>query len=101
MEAKILYLCDPNKNKDCGKETCKHNRDAKYNVCEYTTRKEFSTDGIPTLIPCPHCRTLNTMDNYEELSLVGKAVVECKGCEKLFILRDDGDGEYVYAPGVE
>jgi hypothetical protein len=99
MEARILYKCDPNKNTECDKNGCKHNPNSEHPYCEHTAHKEFSTDGIPVLLSCPYCQTPNTIDNYGEINVVGKVVIECKGCEKLFILRDDGDGEYIYAPG--
>ena len=99
MDNKIIYTCDPNKNTQCGKSGCKYNPNSKYPYCEHTAHKEFYADGMPMLLLCSHCYTRNTIDNYEDLNLVGKVVIECKGCGKLFILRDDGDGEYIYAPG--
>lgn len=51
-------------------------------------------------LACPHCNTANIMTNehVEEMQVVGKAVFTCNGCNKLFVLRDDGDGEYIYSP---
>ena len=43
------YKCDPAKNIDCKKRTCKYNDKIPTfaRQCEYTLDKEFSTDGIP------------------------------------------------------
>lgn len=48
---------------------------------------------------CPHCKTINTISDeaYKDIELVGKVVIECSSCNRLFILRDDGDGEYIYS----
>jgi transposase-like protein len=52
------------------------------------------------VLECPHCKATNikTKEHHEEIKLYGKAVIECKDCNKLFLLRDDGDGEYIRAP---
>lgn len=41
MDKDIIYRCDPNKNIECRKSGCK----AGY--CSYTTKKEYSIDGVP------------------------------------------------------
>jgi len=43
---RVLYLCDPEKNTECRKSNCKHNTDSDWRVCECTSRKECSVDGI-------------------------------------------------------
>lgn len=46
---------------------------------------------------CPYCGHKNaTADEMrKELKEVGKAVVDCELCKTWYLLRDDGDGEYV------
>lgn len=46
MKSNILYLCDPSKNSECSKTGCKHNPNAKYGDCQYTSKQEYSADGI-------------------------------------------------------
>ena len=46
-QKKILYKCDPNKNTQCKKSGCVHNKNSVYPVCDSTSHMEFSTDGIP------------------------------------------------------
>lgn len=43
----VLYICDPEKNKECKKTGCVHNKEAKDPYCSKTSRKEYSADGIP------------------------------------------------------
>lgn len=47
---------------------------------------------------CPYCGTDNKLfqEGQEEMKQVGKAVIDCAKCSKLFVVRDDGDGEYVF-----
>jgi len=47
LDRKIWYTCDPNKNTECSKSGCKSNENSVYPVCELTSKKEYSTDGIP------------------------------------------------------
>ena len=49
---------------------------------------------------CPHCGKENEKEyrHKQDMSLYGKAVFNCTGCDKLFTLADDGDGEYVHIP---
>lgn len=43
LEAKKeLYLCDPNKNVECRKTSCKYDTNAKWHECDCTTKKEFA-----------------------------------------------------------
>lgn len=51
MKDKPLYKCDPLKNKECSKTCCKFNPDAIERVCETTTKKEYSMDGIIIISP--------------------------------------------------
>lgn len=37
-DVKIIYRCDPNKNKECTKESCRI-------YCNHTTNPEYSVDG--------------------------------------------------------
>lgn len=54
-------------------------------------------------LKCPHCNTenLRTKNIDKEMAKVGKAVIECTYCHKLFVLRDEGDGEFVAQPRKE
>ena len=45
MSMEPIYKCDPDKNIECLKTYCKHNPDAEYKFCEYTTDIEYSIDG--------------------------------------------------------
>lgn len=47
MEKKTFYLCDPNKNIQCSKTCCKHNKNSMYQVCDMTSHIEYSVNGIP------------------------------------------------------
>lgn len=48
-------------------------------------------------LKCPYCKNINkaTEDNRKELDVYGKVVIYCESCKKLYVLRDDGDGEYI------
>lgn len=50
------------------------------------------------VLECPYCSAANikTKEQQEEVKGFGKVVIECNYCSRLFILRDDGDGEYTY-----
>lgn len=49
-----LYLCDPEKNTECNKNTCAANPDAKYAVCDRTSKREYAaTDKNGESIPAP------------------------------------------------
>lgn len=49
MTKKTWYKCDPEKNKECSKRTCVHNKNAEIKRCDRTSHKEFSVDGIPVI----------------------------------------------------
>lgn len=51
-------------------------------------------------LECPYCKAINTItdEEYKDIDFVGKVVVECNKCNKLYTLRDDGDGEYISGP---
>jgi len=42
MVRKPVYLCDPQKNTECKKTTCKTNLKAKYRVCELTSKVAYA-----------------------------------------------------------
>lgn len=46
---------------------------------------------------CPYCGHMNEKkEQYEEdMKSCGKTVMCCERCDKLYVLRDDGDGEYI------
>ena len=46
---------------------------------------------------CPYCghKNITTAEMLKELQEVGKAVVDCELCKTWYLLRDDGDGQYV------
>lgn len=44
---KAWYKCDPIKNTECRKTTCIHNKNAKFKICDRTSKVECSTNGIP------------------------------------------------------
>ena len=46
MQGKLWYRCDPEKNIECKKSGCKSNKGSSYPICEYTSKKEYSSDGI-------------------------------------------------------
>jgi transcription elongation factor Elf1 len=54
--------------------------------------------GPESSCTCPHCGNItlfNTFDYEENMQEVGKYVVDCKTCDRLFTIRDDGDCEFV------
>lgn len=42
MERKVWYLCDPNKNTECKKQSCKYNAAAEYPICERTANPAYA-----------------------------------------------------------
>lgn len=46
---KQVYICDPEKNKECSKTTCIHNPEAKYRDCELTLHRGYAKVGIDGL----------------------------------------------------
>lgn len=46
---------------------------------------------------CPYCEAESqiTDDARREVEDFGKAVIECPHCKTLYLLRDDGDGDFV------
>lgn len=93
----ITYKCDPNKNTKCKKTSCVHIPDAIYHYCSETLNKEFSVDGIPVTIRCPHCSGIYYLaqNQKDEFSTQGKFVLECGDCNKLFTVKDDGETIFV------
>lgn len=54
--------------------------------------------GTTSVCKCPYCGHTVTFDTsmYEEnMHLIGKHVVECLECERLFTIRDDGDSVFI------
>lgn len=47
---------------------------------------------------CPYCNslTIKTKKNLKNMEMYGRAIIICDACDNLFMLRDDGDGEYIY-----
>lgn len=39
---KKLYLCDPDKNKQCKKTSCAYNKEAKYHFCKLTSDRRYA-----------------------------------------------------------
>lgn len=50
-------------------------------------------------ISCPYCGVCVEAndENERDMQECGKTCLCCTGCGKLFVLRDDGDGEFVMA----
>lgn len=48
-------------------------------------------------VNCPYCKTevQISLDNLDDMDNYGKTVFSCDKCNKLFTLRDDGDGAYI------
>lgn|GEM_PF-4932698 len=48
-------------------------------------------------VNCPYCDELNavTEEHEKDMAQYGKTCFCCSKCNRLFVLRDDGDGEYV------
>nr|DAQ35641.1 MAG TPA: RNA polymerase-like protein [Caudoviricetes sp.] len=48
-------------------------------------------------VACPHCGACNTVAEFNDRDMreYGKTVFCCCQCDKLFTLRDDGDGEFI------
>ena len=44
---KPLYVCNPNKNIECAKTICSHNKNAMRSACSLTLKKEFEIDRPP------------------------------------------------------
>lgn len=42
MERQTYYLCDPSKNTECKKQSCKYNTAALYPVCDRTTNPAYA-----------------------------------------------------------
>lgn len=42
MKQKRWYMCDPDKNTECKKRSCKHNPAAEYPVCDRTSNPEYA-----------------------------------------------------------
>ena len=42
MERKTLYMCDPEKNTECKKQSCKYNPAAVYPICDRTTNPAYA-----------------------------------------------------------
>lgn len=53
-------------------------------------------------IVCPCCGECNavTEEHETDMQVYGKAVLCCGNCDRLFVLRDDGDGEFVSSEGL-
>jgi hypothetical protein len=52
LKTKTLYLCDPQKNYLCNKQTCKSNIAAFHRVCDSTSNVEYAqldSDGKPII----------------------------------------------------
>lgn len=66
-------------------------------ICRYWNSKPVQKDRMDRIIKCSYCKTINhlNIDINKELNEVGKTVISCTCCDKLFQLRDDGDGEYI------
>ena len=41
-KTKVLYRCDPIKNKQCKKTSCAYNKEAKYHFCKLTTDRRYA-----------------------------------------------------------
>ena len=49
---RVLYECDPMKNKLCKKHSCAHSPLSDKKLCRYTTNREFAIDPNKfTLVP--------------------------------------------------
>ncbi|MFT9496352.1 hypothetical protein [Anaerosolibacter sp.] len=46
---------------------------------------------------CPYCGHQNAREEEHNIDMkkYGKTCFSCDSCDKLFTLRDDGDGEFV------
>ncbi len=55
------------------------------------------------VIKCPYCGEGAEVDeeNIRDLHEVGKSCFCCTACDKIFVLRDDGDGEYIRGRATE
>lgn len=55
------------------------------------------------VIKCPYCGEGTEVDkeNIMDLHEVGKSCFCCAACDKIFVLRDDGDGEYIRGRATE
>ena len=42
MKQKAWYMCDPEKNKRCNKQSCMYNENAEFRVCYITTEEHFA-----------------------------------------------------------
>lgn len=44
MASDIFYMCDPEKNKLCSKETCYYNQNAVLQECKMTSNRDFAAN---------------------------------------------------------
>ena len=51
MYSKTWYKCEPNKNKECNRRSCRNNQSmdvpSYVPICKLTSKIEYSIDGIP------------------------------------------------------
>lgn len=52
---------------------------------------------VDILVTCPHCGKRHLMITYEKeyLCELGKVVISCGSCDKLYTVRQDTDGFFV------
>lgn len=52
---------------------------------------------VDIIVTCPHCGERHLITTYEKECLceLGKAVVNCSSCDKLYTVRQDTDGFFV------
>ena len=86
------YIYDECIGNDCG--CFRSERERRMHLSRIAQRIEYASHETK----CPHCGEpyLLSLHDFYELNEVGKAVTECDECDKVFVLRDDGDGLFVY-----
>lgn len=47
---RVLYYCDPDKNKECRKRSCYCNKNSLYRECRYTSNLSYAKSKVPTII---------------------------------------------------
>lgn len=102
MHRKTMYVCDPQKAKECKKSCCKYNKNATCNLCERTTHIEWAAQdeqGRP--IPAEQiAKTRKVNKPSEKIEAVSKREYEQKEFEKKVRNIDRQFCEYIISAAV-